>query len=600
MHLGYLFVVYFTFIVLISSIFVYYFNQKIGFFVPLSFMIIALTYYFFGLVFGSFKYVEYIFVVYAIIGIIYLIKCIKNNKTSLLLTYGLLFLFIISAYFFIYCFKYRLSSFDEYYSWSPMVRTMFINNKFYSACTGGGVHIEYPPFFSLLELFFCKIYGSFSESVASIALHISSFSFFVVPYIDTFNLNLKKSIYLNLFALLIVILFNNNFRSILIDIPLAFIASFPGILVISGFINRKFGVLYYSISLACLLLTKQMGIGFYVFNLMLYIFQTYKNTEKKKFFIRLLVIVFVSTSIYYSWMNYIYRLGVGSAGQFSIFNMLSKLFSLNFNTVQIGAIKNIIRTIFIGDMAKGKLFLTCFIFYIIIFVLYYTLAKINNIDNKKYIFFNLIIIIIYYIFISFVYCFGMEEQEMLSLNSFFRYASTFNIYLTFLFILLNRTLISSIFEIIIMLIMLLVNISNYDLLIPKVFIKRTIDDEPSQSLIDSSNYINTLLHNEDRVLLISDYYFLEFKLDYLTMYSRHISSSKLFNENCINFDTLNDGSLIDEINKYDYVIFSFNNSDTFYQMDSFFQKHNDNKSILNDVLYKVLRGDETKMFHMMP
>ena len=153
-----------------------------------------------------------------------------------------------------------------------MVRTMFINNKFYSACTGGGTHIEYPPFFSLIELFFCKIYGSFSESVSSIALHISTFSLFVVPYIDVFNLKIKKSLYLTLFSLLIVILFNNNFRSILIDIPLAFIAIFPGILVVSGFINRKFGIIYYSVSLACLLLTKQIGICFsavlYVYNIL--------------------------------------------------------------------------------------------------------------------------------------------------------------------------------------------------------------------------------------------------------------------------------------------------------------------------------------------
>lgn len=601
MHLIVLFFISFIFITLLSSIFVYFFDKKIGYFVPLSFSIIGLTYYFVGLVFGSFSVVKYLLIIYSIIGVYFFIRCIINGKSKNIFTYGLLFLLVTFCFFFLYCYKYNIAYFDEFYHWSPMVRSMFINNKFYSVCQGSGAHIEYPPFISLLELFFCRIYGLFSESVSSIGMHIVTLSFFVVPYIDIYDLKIKKSFYIFIYVFMCILLFAQvvPFRSIMIDVTLSFIAAFPLLLLLSNSVETKFGKVYYGIALGCLLLTKQLGIVFYFINLITYFVIHFKRKDIKIIVKDLLIIVAISLIIYLPWLVYIYSLGIGSSGQFSVLSMLTKIIKLNFTNDQIKTFSSIIKAFFVGNMLNSKLYISCFIFYIFICILCFLFNRNDKTKTKKYLFLIIISIVIFYFFLSVVYCFAMEEHEMESLNSFFRYSASLNIFLLFFFLLINRENISIIFSTVVLITLLIVNIPNYEHIVPRVFINEKVGDETSSEAKECSNYIVSYIDKNASILIISDYTFAEYRFNYMTMYERKISSSAIFNENSTNLNIFKSDDLIQEVKKYDYVIIAMEDSDNFSYINNYFINRGCNTDIYNYIVYRVDEIDNELSLYMM-
>lgn len=590
MHLLLLFISSLAIIILISSIFAFLFNKKIGFFVPLSIMIIVLTYYVSGLVFNSFNFVKYLLYIYIIIGVIFVIKYLNKNTYSIIFTKGLLLLIIIYVFVFIYCYKYNIAYFDEFYHWSPMVRSMFINNKFYSVCgIEGGAHIEYPPFFSLIELFYCRLYGSFSESVYSIGMHITSLSFFIVPYVDVFDLKRKKSFLFSVFYFLVIVLFSEvgYFRSTLIDVPLAFIASFPLIIIFSKNINNKYGKIYYGVSLGCLLLTKQLGIVFYVLNLLLYIVLLYKDISLERLIKNIVWIIFVSMIVYLPWVIYVNYLGIGVKGQFSIINILSKIFTLNFNDIQLSTISRIGKAIIFGNMLKGMIYIPCVIFYLFIIGLYFAISYCKKTQIKKYVLFDIVAIFIFFFCLTIVYCFSMEENEMLSLNNFFRYVTTFNIFILLLFILSIREYINNTSSIIAIILLLLVDIPNYKYMIPRIFIQDRINDESTSDEIEISNYILTYLNEDSNYLIVSDYNFTEYKLKYLTNYKRKMTKSKYLDEYLLYSVKYDINNLIEELKQYDYVIFSIEHDDILFQLGNDLKQITNSNEIYNCIVYEI-------------
>lgn len=577
-------------IILISSIFAFLFNKKIGLFIPLSIMIIVLTYYLVGLLFNSFYFVKYLLLFYVLVGIVFVVKQLNKNTYNIIFTNGLLLLFIIYVFVFIYCYKYKIAYFDEFYHWSPMVRSMFINNKLYSVCgIQGGAHIEYPPFLSLVELFYCQLYGTFSKSVSSMGMHIVTLSFFTVPYVDVFELKNKKTLIFFIYCILIIMLFGTvgYFRSMLIDIPLAFVASFPLILVFSNMLNNKYGNIYYGISLGCLLLTKQLGIIFYICNILLYFAIYYKKNTIKHLLKNLIIIIIVSMVIYIPWVVHIYLLGIGAKGQFSISSILTKILVFSLDQNQVNTLFRIGRAVIFGNMLKGKVYVPCIIFYILIISSYFIISRFNKIAIKKFIVFDVISIFLFFLSLSIIYCFSMEENEMLSLNNFFRYVASFNIYLVFMFTISIREYISNKSVVVLVLLLFIADIPSYKEIVPRVLIPGRINDESTDEEINVTNYIMSYLSENSNYLIVSDHNFAEYKFKYLTNYERKISNSKYFDEYSINITKYKAEDLINEMRQYDYVIFSIEYDDILYQLDNDLKTFTNCEGVYNCIVYEI-------------
>lgn len=603
MHLLFLFISSFLLVIMISSIFVYLFNKKIGLFLPLSFMILGLTYYLIGLIFGSFSLGKYILILYLIIGTYSFIKCIMNKRKNKIFTTGVLFLLIAYIFAFVYCYKYSFCQSDEFVHWGPMVRSMFMYDKYYSACgVMGGAHPEYPPFLSLLELIFCILYGSYSESVISICLHIVGLVFFIVPYIDVFKLKFKKSLLLLLVLILLIVSFDKFgiVRTIYVDFPLAIISSFPLILIFSDVIESCFGKLYFGISLGCILLNKPSGYILFFFDLAIYFIVFIRRKKIKNVIIDILLYVLISFIIFIPWLLYIYMFNssVGINGQFSAIRLFNKIIHFHVNDREIKIIKTILFYVLSENAFNSSIRINYYVLYLIIIFAFVIISYINKVDNRCIIFFVIASIVMFYVSLCCIYCFAMEDYELINLRSLPRYIGSFNIYLLIVFLLFNREYIDNVYlNAFIISILIVVNITNYKKIIPRVCLNERIHQESTNGEKYVANYINTYIKRDSKILVVCDSISVA-RLEYLTMYKTKMSSSSVYSNAYYNNSIISVNKLVDEMIGYDYVLFNIENRDDFDFINESIQRNTNCNAIYNYFLYEVREDDEDLLFLM--
>ena len=214
----------------IASFLTQKFNFKQESSVAITFLGIALLLYISGL-FNLMKFAVYAIYIISILSTIYTIYCLfkKKIKVTQLITPGIIFYMLAIIFMTFIVSNTQYLEWDEFSHWGANLKAMVQYDVFWSNNIYDGVHVVYTPLAGLIEYFFCKINGGFSEPVSYIAINFF-ITTLLLPICKNEKYNLKGFIKLALFWIIIyvtIILCHFSMASIYIDLLL-------GILFASG------------------------------------------------------------------------------------------------------------------------------------------------------------------------------------------------------------------------------------------------------------------------------------------------------------------------------------------------------------------------------
>lgn len=203
------------------------------------------------------------------------------------------FLFV-SMYLIVYIIDYKrsFSMWDEWSHWGVMAKELIRLNDFYlSNSSILTVHRDYPPFLGLLEYLFFKtsLSSVYNEAYLFRALHLFLFSLMLLP-LENFQLSKSySSIFLFLaLPLSIICIFSfgpcgqETVLSLYNDLPLAVLTAAGIYIALEPRPVDSASVLFLSMLLSAVLLTKQIGIAFFcliLFAFMLRVIDQHKKTS---------------------------------------------------------------------------------------------------------------------------------------------------------------------------------------------------------------------------------------------------------------------------------------------------------------------------------
>lgn len=180
----------------------------------------------------------------------------------------------------LYCMVYVLDLYrsftvwDEFSHWGIMVKEMLRLNTFYSDPTSSlSIHKDYPPALCLFQYLYCRLSGgSYEEAYLYRAVHLFTFSLFLLPLAEGKAFaRITKGNVLCLVALPVLALLICNtdpvgfyFASVYSDVFLGILIAFCLFVALRENLCEPFYLVALGASLSTLLLTKQMGIAFYV------------------------------------------------------------------------------------------------------------------------------------------------------------------------------------------------------------------------------------------------------------------------------------------------------------------------------------------------
>ena len=432
-------------ILLSNATTVYIFKKSFGKTLIFTLLLFSFPLFISGLIFNSFKIGYILNILYSISIIPFLIKNRKN--TSLIMNFksnyfsmGFFAFLAIYLFVFIYDFNRSFTMWDEKSHWGVMLKEMLRLDNFYSIDESTlMVHKDYPPILQLFELFWIKLSGTYKEAYAIRALHTLELSFFVL-FIDkkeVINIkNIFKTIYkigmIVLIGLLIILMFDKHgvINSIYNDYFLSLLVAYALLYIFFENDNSNFSIINISLILSFILLTKQVGLAFYMMIVFFYIITIIKQKKKIKEYIKLFIILFVIPFVLYKmWGIYISNFIIEK--QFVISDIkLQELKDIIFNisnekhSIYTNYISSIIHT----NISWFKFFNISYLIGFIIFVILLFIVNIfNRIDWKKII--KLFITILlgacgYFVLMLLLYLFCFKEEGF-TLASFDRYMDTY-------------------------------------------------------------------------------------------------------------------------------------------------------------------------------
>lgn len=326
-------------------------------------------------------------------------------------------------------------------TWGPNLKAMVSKDILWVNKQWDGIHIVYPPFAGIIEYFFCKLNGSYSEGVAYIAIN----TFMITSILPVFsNLKCKFSdikkliIYLGI-TIFIIILFGFQLNSIYVDLLLGIV--FSNGLFLSFRLSNKEDKISLLLICICLPLIKDSGL-LLVGIILLQLFIRYiiieiiinKKIEKKVFYYLIVIfgILVITLVSYASWKIYCHTNG----------RQLD--FRHDNNSISEFDIKEFIGVITLQETADNTLLDITTNFYLhllynaptlkvlaafnIIGILFFIINLKNILLNKKILaslFAMNIGFILYCLLLLATYTFAMSRTEGLTLASYTRYMGSF-------------------------------------------------------------------------------------------------------------------------------------------------------------------------------
>ena len=312
-----------TFLIFSSSGYSILFKKNISETIPFTIIISSLTLYIFGIL-NILQIGFYILSISCLIFPTYLIikhKEIKNIK-PLLLNNGFYIFIILYMLIYILNLNRGFSSYDEISHWGPMVKEILRTGKLYS-CDESTllVHKDYPPIFQIWESFWCFLCFEYKETFLYKALQTACLSFFLPIFTDNSKRNILYFLLLPICLISICNTINldeGNFgATIYLDAPIAILSAYCIYLTLKTKKSDELNLFYIvqiTLSLSFLLLTKQIGIYFYLIAISIFIiYKTIVTTNKLKVTAILLLIIILPIGIFFSWKEF----SKNSTAQFS-------------------------------------------------------------------------------------------------------------------------------------------------------------------------------------------------------------------------------------------------------------------------------------------
>lgn len=435
-------------------------KKPFGKVLPLTFILNILILLISGLVFSTFNIGFIINILFALYSFYYLVKNkdkrdeFKKNYLSNGF-YAFIVLFIIA---FLFDFNRVFSHWDEYSHWGEMVKEMFRLDKLYSVEDSVlQAHKDYPPGISIFELFWCKLMGGYRESTLITSLHIFEFSLFIPAISEKIKFKNVKSLVINSIIGIVLIFVSISFfdlhgviNSIYTDYIMAIILAYAIFTII---FEKKLLSNYFIFSLSLvsilMMLTKQMGLPFYMMIMYVYIIKIIYNKEfnkenKKQFIKVLLYTIILPLLVWKGWDLYVSSMY--TLQQFKLSDIkLSKLYGIIKGTqgevYQITAANNYLKALKEVNISSSVVSLTYIKSIFLALILMYITYRYGRkyIDKKDFL--NLESIIIFgsigYAFIMLtLYVFNFGEIEGPNIASYDRYMDTYLIFCVSLIIMI--------------------------------------------------------------------------------------------------------------------------------------------------------------------
>lgn len=344
-------------IIMLGSISIsFIFKKSISQSVPIYFLFTFVFLYAFG-IFNILAVGLYVFIfLNIIIDFIVLYKVIKNKKINELKKLVIVpSSAVYTILFFLFAVSTRNAAFavwDEFTFWSIATKNMYYSDSLYFNSNTTLFNWGYPPCPTMIEYFFCKVLGKYSQGIELFAYQMFGFSLFL-PFFKGKN---KKSI-ISILCITLSILF---IPAIFIDgyfYTTIYADSILGILI--GYLlyeiftskEDNFLLLTIFLSLFTITATKSMGIIISAI-LLLIIFINYMiDIKNKKLNMDKIKVIFISLFAivisFISWKFYIKTSDI----------------ILNFgytNTIKYGSITDMIKDIYFTFMGTGELANTTF------------------------------------------------------------------------------------------------------------------------------------------------------------------------------------------------------------------------------------------------
>ena len=260
------------------------FKKSFGKCLPVTFVLSAISYFISQVLFDTFKIG---FILDISIPILFLVllfykmikkQDLKNFKENFF-SKGFYAFLAVFVCVFLFDYNRTFSVWDEFSHWGQMVKEMIRLDRFYSIPASTlGVHKDYPPIMQILEMFFCNINGTYKESYVLMGVHLFSFSLFIPAICENSSKFSKlkiivNSIFMLLSMYLVILLFDQHgiINSSYLDYIMSIITAY---LLAQVLIEEKplswFSLLTFSAGSSFLVLTKQMGLVFYLMVLFMF------------------------------------------------------------------------------------------------------------------------------------------------------------------------------------------------------------------------------------------------------------------------------------------------------------------------------------------
>ena len=247
-------------------------KRSFGKCMPLSIMIIPFLLFFSQYFLGTYKVGILISMSVALLAIpLCIIKRKQIERKNMFSTGSFIFLAIV-IFVLIWDYHRHFAIFDEFYHWGLMVKESLKLDKFY--CIDESrlyIHKDYPPFLTLIEVFFCKFAG-YSEGKVSAALHIFVLSMGVLPVAEdivVIEREKRKPAPVKAFIIGILLIFifltvafsmdgwtPRGITSILADVPPAIVFAYAIYLIYSDETKTVFGMVSLMLANAAIIMMK--------------------------------------------------------------------------------------------------------------------------------------------------------------------------------------------------------------------------------------------------------------------------------------------------------------------------------------------------------
>ena len=189
----------------------------------MTFLSITLLIYILGLL-NIMKYALYIVAILDILGIVYIIySAIKHKvKWSEIFTLATVIYICVTIILGAILKNTNFTQWDEFSHWGPNLKAMVANDLLWSNNKWDGIHVVYQPLAGIIEYWFCKLNGGFSESISYIAINVAICTL-LLPILKNLQYNFKdviKAIVFVFSVYCIIFIFGFSLTSIYIDLIL--------------------------------------------------------------------------------------------------------------------------------------------------------------------------------------------------------------------------------------------------------------------------------------------------------------------------------------------------------------------------------------------